>query len=125
MDKVELDKIKKVQFDKILKKYLPNLWIKLAFKYFSKETENKDMSVRNSIVYSLIGLFFIGFFSTVFNAPKKVIILITITYSLIVAILVLYLLSAVILNSFRIKKICGELNITRDEYNYLINKFYK
>jgi hypothetical protein len=120
----EQKKITKRQFDKVYGKYLPNGWIKFAFKYFSKSTEKENMSLRNNVMFFLGGLFLLGFFGTVFNAAPAFIAIVTITYSILLAGLVLYLLSAVLLNNKRIKKISKELDIDIAEYNRLVRKFY-
>jgi hypothetical protein len=50
--------------------------------------------------------------------------LFVIPYSIGLAILVLYLFSAVFLNNFRIRKIRKELGITKEEYNALVSIYY-
>jgi hypothetical protein len=121
---VDVNKITKKQFDAAYNKYLPSGWIKFAYKYFSKETEKKNMSLKNNLTFILLGLFLIGFFGTAFKAPIALIGTVTITYSILLTILVLYLFSAVILNNFRLKKIIKSLGITKEQYNYLVRKFY-
>ena len=117
-------KITKKEFDVACKKHLPSKWIRFAYKYFSKETEKKDMSLRNHLTFFLLGLFLIGFFGTMFNAIVFIKIT-TIIYSIVLSILVLYLFSAVLFNNLRLKRIIKILDINKFEYNYLINKFYK
>ena len=121
---MDVNKITKEQFDTAYNKYLPNKWIKFAYKYFSNETEKKNMSLKNTILYVLFGLFGVGFIYTIFGLSKSIIVTITIIYSILLAVLVLYLFSAVFLNNFRINKICEKLNITKEEYNTLVTKFY-
>lgn len=116
--------ITKRQFDAAYNQYLPSGWIKFAYKYFSKETEKKDMSLRNHLTFLLLALFFLGFFGTVFNAPLPFIKVVTIWYSILLAILVLYLLSAVLLNNSRLNRVKKILGVTKEQYNYLVNKFY-
>jgi hypothetical protein len=118
-------KITKEQFDTACNKYPPNKWITFAYRYFSKNTAKSDLALKNTIVYILVGLFGVGFFSTIFGAPKRVIIFSTITYSVILALLVLYLFSAAMLNFLRLSKICEELGITRLEYDELVKKYYE
>lgn len=120
----DFKKITKKQFDTAYNKYLPSGWVRFAFKYFSKETEKKDMALRNYFTFVLIGLFLLGFFGTVFNAPLPLIKWITIVYSILLVILVLYLFSAVFLNNFRLKKVMKLLGVNKEQYNYLVNKFY-
>ncbi len=117
--------ITKERFLDVYNENQPNGWIRFAFKYFSKETENKDLKLKNTIAYVLIGLFAVGFFSTVFNAPRNIIAISTLTYSILLAVLVLYLFSANILNNIRIKKIYTELGITREKYIYFVDLYLK
>ena len=117
-------KVTKRQFDKIYGNYLPNRWIKFAFKYFSKETEKKNLSIKNNLAFVLSGLFALGFFGTVFNLNPVIIQIVVIAYSILLSSLVLYLFSAVLLNNRRINKIRKELDISKAEYDRLTRKFY-
>jgi len=122
--KLPFELITKEEFDAAYNKHLPSGWIKFAYKYFSKETEKKDLALKRGLVYFLLALFAVGFFGTVFNAPVKLIGAVTIVYSIVLAVLVLYLFSAVFLNNARINKIRKELGVTKQEYNSLVEKFY-
>ena len=115
--------ITKTEFNVVYNSHLPNKWIKFAYKYFSKTTEKKDMALKNNLVFIMLGLFFIGFFSTAFHL-NTLVGLATIPYAIILSVLVLYLFSAVILNNLRINKIRKILKITKKEYNILVSKFY-
>jgi len=117
-------KITKREFDAAYKQFLPNGWIRFAYKYFSKETEKKDMSLRNHLTFFLMGLFLVGFFGTAFKAPRPLVATVTIIYSIVLSILVLYLLSAVLLNNRRLRKVMKVLGVTKAEYNKLANKYY-
>jgi len=99
-------------------------WIKWVFKYFSKSTEKENMKLSNTIVWILLSLFLVGFFATVVNLPRIIIAIVTITYSIGLAILVLFLLAAVLVNNSRIKKIAKELGVTLQEYNDLADKYF-
>ena len=118
-------KITKKQYDAAYNQHLPNSWIKFAYKHFSKETEKKDMSLKNHLSFILLSLFIIAFFSTVFNAPHLFILILTLSYSILLSALVLYLFSAVFLNNYRLKKIRKILGVNKFEYNYLAGKYYK
>ena len=118
------NRISKAQFDAAYNKHLPNGWIKFAFKYFSNSTEAQNMSLKNNIAYSLLGLFLIAFFGTVFHAPKAFIEVFISIYSILLVALALYLFSAIFLNNHRITLICKELGITKDEYNVLVSAYY-
>jgi hypothetical protein len=122
---MDFNKITKKQFDDAYNKHLPNNWIRFAYKYFSKETEKKNLSLRNNITFLLLTFFLLGFLGTVFSASHAFIGVAVITYSILLAILVLYLLSAVLFNNKRIKKIMKILGVNKFEYNYLVNKFYE
>jgi hypothetical protein len=115
--------ITKKNFDAATKKHLPNKWIKFAFKYFSKETEKKNMMLYNSVVLALFSFFLVGFLATIFKFPNSLIGTVTIIYLMFLGVLVLYLLSAVLMNNFRLRKIAKELNITLRQYNILVDKF--
>jgi hypothetical protein len=116
--------ITKEQFDAAYNKHLPSEWIKFAFKYFSQQTEMKDMSLKNGVAYILGGLFVFGLLGSIFNVSTVLIKIALIPYSVILASLVLYLFSAVILNNIRIGKIKKELGVNSDEYDALVSKYY-
>jgi hypothetical protein len=84
----------------------------------------KNIILKNSIRFLLIILFFIGFFGTVLNAAWALIASVTIPYTIIIFALSLYILSAVLLNNYRISKIRKELCISREEYDDLVTLFY-
>ena len=116
--------ITKEEFDRAYNKHLPGGWIKFAYKYFSKETEQKDMKPSRTIVGILLSLFAVGFFATVFKLPRAIIAPVTYTYCILLAILVLYLFSAVFANNQRLKKVMKILNVNKREYNELVDKYY-
>ena len=113
--------ITKEQFDIVSKKHQPNGWIRFAFRYFSKYTVEKDLSIKNNIVNFLLWLFLIGFLCVMFNAPRMFIGIATMTFSIVLTVLILYLFSAVILNKIRINRIRKELGITKKEYEIFSN----
>jgi hypothetical protein len=117
------DRISKEQFDTACNNHLPSGWIKFAFKYFSKETEAKNMEVKNTVVYTLGGLFLLGLIAAMLNFSDKIIGIFIIPYSILLGVLVLYLFSAVFLNNYRIKQIRKELGITQDEYDALVSVY--
>ena len=118
-------KILKSEFLAAYNAHPPSKWIKFAYKYFSKETEKKDMSLRNHLTFLLLALFFLGFFGTVFKAAPAFIGTVTIAYSIILSILVLYLLSAVLLNNRRLKRVMKILGVSKSQYNWLADKYYR
>lgn len=121
----DFQEITERQFDRAYNLNLPNKWVSFAFKYFSQKTINNNLSLRNDLEYYLIGGFLLGLLSTILKLPKIFIGIFTITFLIVLVGLVLYLLSAVILNRFRIKKIRKILGVTESEYEYLVDKFKK
>jgi hypothetical protein len=112
------------QFWEAYNNHPPSGWIKFAYRYFSKETEAKDMALNRIVWIVLLGLFAVGFIGTVAGLPRPVIGTATIIYSAILAILVLYLFSAIKLNNLRIGRIARELGVTKLEYNELAEMYY-
>jgi hypothetical protein len=117
-------KITKKQFDAAYDNHLPNGWIRFAYKYFSTETERVDFVPKKIIAGILLGLFGLGMLGTILKVSRTYILPVTITYSILLVIFVLYLFSAVFFNNGRIRKIRKILGITKYEYNALISKFY-
>ena len=118
------DRISKEQFDLAYGHHDPSKWISIAYKYFSTSSEAKNLYVKKDIVYFLLGLFVLGFLGTVFNVGKFLIAMVVYPYCFVLAALVLYLFSAVILNNIRIGKIKKELGINSDEYDALVSVYY-
>ena len=116
--------ITKEQFDAAYSKHLPSNFIKFAYKYFSTSTEMKDMNVKNTVAYTFGGLFLFGLIASMFNLANNIVGIFVIPYSILLAVLVLYLFSAVLLNNYRIKQIRKELGITQDEYDALVSVYY-
>jgi len=120
-------KVTKEEFEKVVNKYPPNGWIRFAFKHFGKEGKDGKIEwskLGNLIFVILLLLFLIGFAGTISNAPRWVILYSTVSYSIFLAIMVFYLLSAFLMNDFRLKKIMKDLNITPNQYDDLIKEFY-
>jgi len=117
-------KITKRQFDKAYNAHLPNWWIKFVFRFFSKETEKKDLVLSNTLTYTMLGLFGIGFFSRVFNAPEVVVKWATIPLMVILLLIGITMFSGFKLNNWRIRKIRKKLGVGKAEYNKLVTKFY-
>ena len=120
----DFKKITKAEFDAAYNKHLPSGWIRFAYRYFSKNTERVDYTPRRIITGVLLGLFGLGMLATILNLPHNVIGMFVIPYSILLAILVLYLFSAVFLNNGRIRKIRKILGVNKYEYNYLVSRFY-
>jgi phosphoglycerol transferase MdoB-like AlkP superfamily enzyme len=118
------DRISKEQFDLAYGHHDASKWISFAYEYFSTSSEAKNLSLKKDIVYFLAGLFVFGLVGTVFNFARALVALTVIPYCFVLAVLVLYLFSAVILNNIRIGKIKKELGINSDEYNALVSVYY-
>ena len=116
--------ITKEEFDIAYNKYPPNKWVKFAFNNFSSESEKRGMSIGKIVYIFLLVLFGLGFFGVVFDLNRKFILLLSLAYGICLALLVLYLTSAVILNNIRIRKIAKELNVSIKTYNELVEMYY-
>jgi hypothetical protein len=119
--------ITKEKFEEVVNKYPQNSWIKFAFKHFSKKEDKSKIDwskIGNWSAFILIILFLIGFIGTILNAPRWIILYSTVGYSLFLSIVVFYLLSALLMDDFRLKKIMKELGITPKQYVDLIREFY-
>ena len=119
-----MDNISKTQFDNAYNQHPPAKWIQFAFKYFSKSIEKKDMKLSNIIAYTLLGTFLLGLFGTIMKWPRPVIATVTYIYVGLLTVLVGFLFAAVKLNNRRLKKIMKILDVTKQEYNQLVEKFY-
>ena len=118
------DNITKEIFINAYNDYPPNKWISFAYKYFSSKTEANDLSLKNNIVVSLICVFLLGLLGTILKLPRIFILIPTLIYTVAVFVLVLYITSAVILNNIRLKRIMNFLEINKDEYKALVNKYF-
>lgn len=116
--------ITKEQFDEAYSHYLPNWWTRMAYKWFSKSTEKKDMKPSITVTVVLLTMFLTGMLGTIMKWPRAVIGTVTISYSIILAILVFSLLAAVWMNNSRIKKIAKELGVSLQEFNDLSDLYY-
>jgi len=125
LTKKEFDAIAKEQFDEAYTKHLPGPWIKFAFKYFSKSTVEEDFAPRQWVTGILLGLFGLGFMGTVLEWGREFLLPVTVGYSILLAILVLYLFSAVIANNIRLKKAMRILGCSKWQWNQLVNKYYE
>jgi len=120
----DFKRITKKQFDSAYNKHLPNGWTKLAFRYFSTNTVKQDMYVKNIMKGTLIGLFLIGFIGTILSFPKMLIGIPTLIFTGILFLLGIFTFGAFLMNNARIRKICKILGVTKEQYNYLVKKFY-
>lgn len=120
-----IESITKEQFLAAYNKFPPSGYIKFAFRYFSTNTKPEDMYVRRIFQGVEGALFLAGFIGTVLNWSKLAIGIPVITFSILLAILVLYLFSAsIVLNNLRIRKIRKELGgISKLEYDTLVRKY--
>lgn len=115
--------ITREQFYAVYDKYPPNWWTRIAFKYFSRSTEKENMKPSLVVSWTLIILFLAGFFGTVFNLKHEILWGITVSFAIILATLVLSLFAAVFMNNARLKKVMKELGVTKQEYNWLAEKY--
>jgi hypothetical protein len=119
-----IESITKEQFLAAYNKYPPSGYVKFAFRYFSTNTKPKDMYVRR-IFQGVEGiLFLLGMLGTILNWSKLAIGIPVITFSILLAILAIYLFTAAIIcNNLRIRKIRKELGVTKAEYEALVSKY--
>lgn len=116
-------KITKEEFLAAYNQYLPNAFIKFVFKYFSKQTTKEDSWLKNIARVILMILFFAGFFTTAFKAPRIFIAIPTITFGAILLLVVGSMFIAGMLNNARIRKIRKILNVSKIEYNKLAEEY--
>lgn len=119
--------INKEQFEKIYNKYLPNKFLVFMFKHFAKDDE-KTTGIKLKLGdklgwFVLLPLFLIGMLFTIIGLPKTYIGVVTISYSVILSIIVLSMFVAVQWNNFRIRKIAKKLGVNISDYNEIVNLF--
>jgi hypothetical protein len=115
--------ITKEQFKKVYNKHLPNTWTKLAFRYFSTNTVKKDLWLKKIIQGVLIGLFLLGFIGTAFGIEYIFVAISTIAFTSILVTLGIFMVGAFIVNNLRIRKIRKKLDISKEEYEKLIDSY--
>ena len=116
--------ITKENIDVLFEKYPPNKWIEIVYRYFSKETDKKDIVVTERLTYLLVVFFIVGFLLTAFNASRILIMIVTLGYTFLLSALIIFIFIGVFMNRKRLKKIMKELNVNIQEYNSLIQKYY-
>lgn len=116
-------KITKEEFLAAYNQYLPNAFTKFVFKYFSKQTTKEDSWLKNTARIILIVLFFAGFFTTAFKAPRILIAIPTLGLGLILVLVVGSMFIAAMMNNARIRKIRKILNVSKIEYNKLASEY--
>jgi len=116
----------KSEFLKVYNSYPPNGWTKFVYKYFSKETLQKDTWLKKIFIGVLIGLFAFGFIVTAITngEARRLIGLPTMTYGIILAILVIGCFIGAMMNKWRIKKIAKKLGITLAKYNEYVELYF-
>jgi len=122
MARVKTNKISKEKFIEVYNKHKPNKYISFAYKYILS-SKNNTISINKNIIIPLIILFMFGFIDVIFNLNSLLVKYSTILFACLLFIIGIYLLSVTMLNNFRIRKICKELNITINEYTKLVNEY--
>lgn len=117
--------ISKEKFLETYYNYPPNRWIIFIYSFFTKNNMNKELKLKNVYTFIFIILFLIGFFGVIFNLNKKIILCSIFVYLILLIIFIVSLTIAILMNNYRIKKICKELNINTDEYNKLSKNYFK
>ena len=120
---MDVKKITQKSFEEAYNTYKPNWWIRIAFKYFSNDTIQKDMKPSQIWVWVCFGLIVLGIILTAFKVPRPILGTISYTHIIIFIPLVLSLFVAGFMNNFRIHRIRKFLGVSKKEYYYLVRKF--
>ena len=121
---MDVSTITKEQFDLAYNKYLPNGWIKFAYKYFSTTTTRTNFGV-NQYVSGVLGiLFLLGLLATILGLYHSLVAAIIYLYTGIILALAIIISGAAIMNNLRIKKIMKVLGIDKWQYAALVGMFY-
>jgi hypothetical protein len=122
--KTDFKLITKEQFDLAYSEYPPNGFIQFAFRYFSKSTKKEDSWLSKMSVGLLISIFLLGFIGTAFGFNRGLIGTVTYVFTGLLAVLVINLFAAVLMNNWRVRKICKKLGgISKYDYNFLVGKY--
>jgi hypothetical protein len=119
---MNLEDITQEQLQKAYDQHPPKEWLKFTYKYFSKSTLEEDLAPKRFITVLFMVLFLGGFLGTILKWDRNIMAPIVITYSVTLALFVFYLLVAVFSNNARINKIRRILGVTKQQYNYLVDK---
>jgi len=118
----DFNKITKEEFVDAYNQHPPNRYSKFVYKYFSTSTEKEDIKLKNTIRYTLLGVFGVGFVSTVFEW-NKIIPIATWIYAIGLFGIVFFISGGVLLNTFRLKKISKNFGVSKNQFNVLARKF--
>jgi Flp pilus assembly protein TadB len=113
------------QFWKAYNNHPPNWLIRNYWRFFSKDTIKTDKWAKTLFIILTLILFGIGYFSTVFKFDKIYVAIPTYVYCGLLAFVVLPGFIAGKMNQRRTKKIAKELNVSLEEYNILVNMYWK
>lgn len=116
--------ITKEEFDRVYDMYPPNAWQKWMFKYFSTKSERKAFSPSWIVTAVLSVAFLTGFIGTIVNAPRAVIAFATYTLAAVLVLVCFNILFAGLTNNLRLRWIRKALGLTREEYMWVVNKYY-
>ncbi len=101
------------------KKYPPNAFTKLMFRYFSTNVAKDDREPKNILKIFLISCFALGFIGTVLSVTNIFLLFVTLTFTVTLVVFAIAMFLAMIMNNYRISKIRKELGISRSTYNDL------
>jgi len=116
--------ITKEQFWKAYNNHPPNWFIRTYWRFFSRDTVKVDSWVKKAFLFNVIILFCLGFFCTVFEAPKQAIGIPTLIYGILLSLVCFPGFIAFKMNQWRTNKIAKELGISREQYNTLVLLYY-
>ncbi len=111
--------VTKEKFLEVCNRHKPNLWTRLVYRYFSKETKPSDKYVSTIVLIFFLTSFIVGYIGTVLKMPKNIILVATLVYSIALALLVLFMAIGGLMNYIRIKNIMKELGVSKEEYEKL------
>jgi len=116
--------ITKEQFDDAYNQHPPSGWLKWTYKHFSTKSENKPFTPGWIVPVVLVIAFGAGFFGTVFNAPRVFIATATYILMAVLVLVVFNTLFAAWANNLRLRKVRLILGLSRQEYGWVVNKYY-
>lgn len=117
MTKEDVKRIKET-----IQRHPSNTLTRFYFSYMGKDVSPQKRIQKRIFEYLLITLFIVMMVFVAFDNRNVVAILVTI-YSIILALTVIGGFVAVLTNNHRISRICKELNISKSQYDYFVQKY--
>lgn len=128
MEKNELspiyERIGKDEFLKAYNNHLPDKYTRFVYRYCSTEVTKKDRWFKNTVMSILLSTFVIQMFCVIFEYDGIVLKASAYTFIAILFMYAILFITGWLFNTFRLKSICRELDVTSTEYNILANYYY-